>query len=228
MGVLPERSGFYEWMNAQDYLAWFARLYGARPMRSEIAARLARVGLDGGDRRVIATYSRGMKQRLGLARALLHRPQLLILDEPANGLDPRGRREMHDLLLECNRHDGVGILLYTHSLEDVERLCTRIGILHRGRTVLEGALSELVAAADGAGCYRLHLRAELPSVPLPPNVELIGQQNEWVRVKLNGNRQPDDIWRGLLAAHWPIVAIQPETSPLEDLYLRHTRAEAPA
>jgi len=225
IGVLPERSGFYDWMDAPDYLAWFAQLYGRRLTGPEITAELAQVGLDGRNRRAIGTYSQGMRQRLGLARALLHRPRLLILDEPTNGLDPRGRREVHNLLLERSRQDGVGILLCTHLLDDVERLCTRIGILHQGRTVFEGALSELATASNEGESYRLHLRTEPPAVPLPPGVELLAWQGEWARIKLDGTRPPEDVWRGLLAARWPIAEIHQEAGGLETLYLRMTQKE---
>ena len=143
LGVLPEQMGLYDWMSAPQYLSWFAELFGRRLEATAIAQRLVQVGLDDADRRPVGTYSRGMKQRLGLARALVNDPQLLILDEPTNGLDPRGRREIHDVLVALSRERGVGILLSTHLLDDVERLCSRIGIIHRGRTVLETRLSEL-------------------------------------------------------------------------------------
>jgi ABC-2 type transport system ATP-binding protein len=143
IGVLPEEMGFYGWMDAAGYLGWFAALYGRPLAHGEAEARLALVGLEAADRRPIAVYSRGMKQRLGLARALVNDPRLLILDEPTNGLDPRGRREIHDILLELSRGVGVGVLLCTHLLDDVERLCTRVGVMHEGRTVLEGELAKL-------------------------------------------------------------------------------------
>jgi ABC-2 type transport system ATP-binding protein len=135
--------GFYDWMSGPHYLDWFSRLYGRRLTDHELAAHLTQVGLDAQDRRPIGAYSFGMRQRLGLARALLNDPKVVALDEPTNGLDPRGRHEVHDILLGLSRSKRVGILLCTHLLDDVERLCTRIGILHRGRSVLEGRLADL-------------------------------------------------------------------------------------
>ena len=159
IGVLPEQAGCYEWMSAAQYLRWFATLYGKRPTAAQLAERLARVGLDASDARPTGAFSRGMKQRLGLARALVNDPRLLILDEPTNGLDPRGRREIHDALLALAR-EGVGILLSTHLLDDVTRLCSRVGILHRGHTVVEGMLGEL--AAGGEDLERLYLDLTSP------------------------------------------------------------------
>jgi ABC-2 type transport system ATP-binding protein len=109
---------------------------------------LQQVGLQGSAMTPIGRFSLGMQQRLALARALVHAPELLILDEPTNGLDHRGRREIHDLLLQLVQQRGVGILLCIHLLDDVERLCHRIGIIDRGRTVAEGTLSELLSAGE--------------------------------------------------------------------------------
>ncbi len=106
---------------------------------------LEKVGLGTEGHRPIGTYSRGMKQRLAVARALMPHPRLLILDEPTNGLDPKGRREIHDLLLEFAAERNTGVLLCTHLLDDVDRLCNRIGIIDRGRTRLEGRLGDLLA-----------------------------------------------------------------------------------
>ena len=143
LGVLAEDSGFYGGMNAPDYLRWMGRLYGREIPAEEAARRLAQVGLESVARKAVSGFSRGMKQRLGLARALLTDPQLLILDEPTNGLDPRGRREIHDVLLALSRDRNVGILLCTHLLDDVDRLCSRIGIINQGET-LKGNLKHAI------------------------------------------------------------------------------------
>ncbi len=115
---------------------------GARSSRRRrVEEALEQVGLDGVDRRPVRAYSLGMRQRLGLAAALLRRPRLLVLDEPTNGLDPQGIREVRDLLLELNRQ-GTTVFLSSHLLSEVEALCTRIGVLDRGRMVLQGELAQ--------------------------------------------------------------------------------------
>jgi ABC-2 type transport system ATP-binding protein len=216
-GVLPEQNGFYDWMPAEDYLRFFARLHGRRLERTGIAERLRRAGLAPRPGQRIGTFSRGMKQRLGLARALINEPQLLLLDEPTNGLDPRGRREFHDLLLDLARN-GVAILICTHLLDDVDRLCRRIGILDRGRMVLEGAVAEL---AGGGTRYRLRLSAEPPEAP-PVGFTVAGREGPWWIVELHRDIQPSVAWGVLIGAGWPIMEIRPASSSLEEAYLRAT------
>jgi ABC-2 type transport system ATP-binding protein len=148
-GVLPERIGYYDWMTPHDYLAFYGALYGKALTAADLDARLVQLGLSKRPRQPIGTLSHGMRQRLGLARALIGDPDLLILDEPTSGLDPRGRREIHDLLLELTAR-GVGILLCTHLLEDVERLCRRVGIIVEGRTIAHGTVAELLMQTGDA------------------------------------------------------------------------------
>ena len=110
--------------------------------KARIDEVLTRVGLGGIDNRPLRAYSLGMRQRLGLAGALLHRPELLILDEPTNGLDPRGIRDVRDLLIELNA-DGVTIFVSSHLLAEVEMLCTRVGIMDAGKLVLQDDMATL-------------------------------------------------------------------------------------
>ena len=114
-----------------------------RLRRDRISEVLSEVGLDPGDPRPTRAYSLGMRQRLGLAAALLRRPSLLILDEPTNGLDPQGIQEIRELLLRLNRQ-GTTIFLSSHLLAEIEQMCTRIGVLDRGRLVLQDQLSTLL------------------------------------------------------------------------------------
>ena len=221
LGVLAENAGFYDWMTGQEYLRWFAGLYGVDLQDKESDALLSRVGLDGGNRVPISGYSRGMKQRLGLARALVNDPELLILDEPTSGLDPEGRRNIHDLLLDLNRNHGIGILLSTHLLDDVERLCGRVGIIHRGRTVLEGETAALCLEETEIESYRLHVREPSPRSdgPLPTGVSVITSSDGLFRVEVAKGIPVDTIWRILMACGWNIVEIQREERSLEEIYL---------
>lgn len=137
---LPEQFNCYNWMTAYEYLNFFAELYKATLSIKDL---LKNVGLDSENNKTIVTYSHGMKQRLGIARALINSPKLLILDEPTQGLDPRGRREIHNLLININKTKGIAIFFSTHLLDDVDRLCNRIAIINKGRIVKEGYLKEL-------------------------------------------------------------------------------------
>lgn len=228
LGVLPEQAGFYDWMSAADYLQWFAALYGRPLTQEDISRQLEQVGLDPRNRDAIGTYSRGMRQRLGLARALLNQPRLLILDEPTNGLDPRGRREIHDVLLGLAQTGGVGILLCTHLLDDVDRLCNRIGIIHQGKTVVEGNLSELLATRQTGMRYRLRLLAPPTNPELAPGVRIVAQEGQWWHLDIGSGRSPHQVWRELIDTGWAIGEIHAEGGGLEDLYLNLTMTEATA
>ena len=149
--VLPEIGALIEEPAAYPHLSGRVNLrlldaagpYGARrTRRRRVDEALERVGLAGIDRRPVRAYSLGMRQRLGLAAALVRRPRLLILDEPTNGLDPRGIRDMRDLLVSLNE-SGVTIFLSSHLLPEVSALCTRIGVLDSGRLVLQESLAAL-------------------------------------------------------------------------------------
>ena len=184
VGVMPENAGFYEWMTAPAYLRWYGRLYGATQTDRDLMILLEKAGLGTQGPRLIGTYSRGMKQRLAVARALMPHPSLLILDEPTNGLDPKGRREIHDLLLEFAAEPNNGVLLCTHLLDDVDRLCNRIGIIDRGHTRLEGRLGDLLAEQETGKRYRLRLEAELDTANLPAGISLLAHEGDWWRVQI--------------------------------------------
>jgi ABC-2 type transport system ATP-binding protein len=228
IGVLPEQSGLYGWMNAENYLRWFAGLYGAPLTDGEARRQLLQVGLEPVSGQAIGTYSRGMRQRLGLARALVNKPRLLILDEPTNGLDPRGRVEIHNVLLDLARQHGVGVLLCTHLLDDVDRLCTRIGIIDHGRTILQGSLAELLSAHVAASRFRLRLAFVEPDTRIPPDVRVVAEDWPWVQLELPAGRSPTEVWEALFANGWNILEIHAEAGRLEDLYLSATQNKAAA
>lgn len=226
IGVMPEFAGFYDWMTAKGYLTWYAGFYGGMQAAE---ALLSRVGLSEVGNKPIRQFSRGMKQRFALARALVHGPELLILDEPTNGLDPRGRREIHDLLIELARQEGVGILLCTHLLDDVERLCSRIGIIDGGRTILEEDLESLLKGS-GKSRYRLRMTRLPQGQQLPSRVGLLGREGDWWRLEIDllPKMEIAKIWENLLAHGWSFDEIHVEKNTLEDRYLELTGVTQPA
>ncbi|MBC9934507.1 ABC transporter ATP-binding protein [Chitinophaga qingshengii] len=141
VGCLIESPAIYEHLSATENLLVLQRIYQCP--RSYIADALQTVGLAAVAGKKAGQFSLGMKQRLALAMALLHRPKLLILDEPTNGLDPNGIIEMRELLKKINREQGISILISSHLLPEIERLATHIGIISKGRMVFEGSLEQL-------------------------------------------------------------------------------------
>jgi ABC-2 type transport system ATP-binding protein len=153
IGVLPENAGFPERQTGEEHLRYHARLFGQSRSGARVTAGrlLDRVGLAERGGHLIATYSRGMRQRLGIARALVNDPEVLFLDEPTLGLDPAGQRQVLELVREVASERGVTVLLSTHLLAEVEDTCTRVLILHRGRLVADGSVADVVAGAAGQG-----------------------------------------------------------------------------
>lgn len=147
VGFLPESPYFYEYLTGREALEFYASLSGVprQERTSRAEALLERVGLASAADRPIGTYSRGMRTRLGLAQAIIHRPRLAILDEPMSGLDPLGRREVRKLMLELAR-EGVTVFFSTHILSDVEALCSHVGVLASGRLVACGTVREIASA----------------------------------------------------------------------------------
>jgi ABC-2 type transport system ATP-binding protein len=145
LGVVPESRGFYGWMNAEEYLSFFAALYAidGAEAQARVSNLLGKVGLTSYRNKRIAEYSRGMKQRLGLARALINNPSILILDEPTLGLDPRGQKDIHSLLRDLNA-GGVTVFYSSHVLNEVAELCNTVAIINHGRMVAEGSVADLL------------------------------------------------------------------------------------
>jgi ABC-2 type transport system ATP-binding protein len=144
IGVVSEQQYLYDDMSAWDYLLFFARLYRVPHAEARAQELLERLKLYEFHRLRARDFSRGMQQKLGLARALLHQPELLILDEPVSGLDPHGIRQVRELLLDLNRR-GVTMLISSHVLSEVERTAHRVGILYGGRLVAEDTVDHIGA-----------------------------------------------------------------------------------
>lgn len=145
IGYLPEQPYFYDYLTASELLDYFARFHDlkAAERRDRVSHMLKKVGLETVGKLQLRKYSKGMLQRVGLAQAILHDPQVVILDEPMSGLDPVGRREVRDIILELKRN-GKTILFSTHILSDAEMLCDRVGVIVGGKLRGVGAPAEIV------------------------------------------------------------------------------------
>jgi ABC-2 type transport system ATP-binding protein len=159
IGYLPEQPLFYDYLTAAEVLDYFARFHDLTAAdRSERVARmLKKVGLETARKIQLRKYSKGMLQRVGLAQAILHDPKVVILDEPMSGLDPIGRREVRDIILELKR-DGKTVLFSTHILSDAEMLCDRVGVIVGGKLRGVGAPGEIV----GMKAQGMEILFELP------------------------------------------------------------------
>lgn len=162
IGYLPERSFYPVRFTLQEYLTTVARLAGLKgePLRDAVRHLLERVGLGQVATRRIGSCSRGMLQRLGLAQAMLGEPRLLLLDEPALGLDPAGQKMMRDQIVSLHQA-GTTVLLSSHHLDEVTRVCTHVGVLNRGRLVTGGALQDVLPPRPRVEIRTTHLSEDL-------------------------------------------------------------------
>ncbi|HEY3216973.1 MAG TPA: ABC transporter ATP-binding protein [Candidatus Eisenbacteria bacterium] len=220
LGFLPEQPYFYDHLNGVEYLELAGRLSELSAEDAHQRARhwLGRVGL--GDRPLLGLrkYSKGMLQRLGLAAALLHEPELLILDEPMSGLDPFGRRDVRELILE-QRQRGATVLFSSHILPDVEMLCDRVAIVLEGRLNRVATVGELV---EGSG-QTIEIRCSgKPALEIPEKLRatLESRQHPHETVfTLNHEPRLPDVLQWLLEAGVNVRAVTPQRATLEELFL---------
>ncbi len=143
VGAVIERPDLYKYLSAYENLLLFAKMSGIRVKRPQLMEQLEMVGLAERAGGKVKTFSQGMKQRLGIAIALVHNPQLVILDEPVNGLDPQGIADMRNLIMHLSRHMKKTVLVSSHLLNEMEQIATRMLIIDRGKKIIEGSVDEL-------------------------------------------------------------------------------------
>ncbi len=220
VGAIIEDPAAYPHLSGRANLALFDAMdrSGQRSSRARrVDDALDRVGLGDVDGRPVRAYSLGMRQRLGLANALLRSPRLLVLDEPTNGLDPQGIRDIRALLLELNRA-GTTVFVSSHLLAEIEQMCTRVGVLHRGRLVLQDHLDDLQRATG-----RVLLVTSQPDRA----VERLGtrlQERDGRRLLVRTD-DVADLAAELVAAGVPVDELTPERRTLEQIVLEATRAD---
>ena len=222
IGYLPEQPYFYDYLTAYEVLDYFARFHGltANDRRERVQAMLKKVGLETAKKIQLRKYSKGMLQRVGLAQAILHQPQVVVLDEPMSGLDPLGRREVRDIILELKR-EGRTVLFSTHVLSDAEMLCDRVGVIVGGKLRGVGAPGELVdMKAQG-----LEILFELPSEsPNPALLTKATRTGDRYRVELR-EAELYAALEELKAAGARILSVSQIKGTLEEFFMNVVEAD---
>ncbi len=219
VGAMIEGPGAYGHLSGRTNLELIDASGDGGPRRTRTAridGVLEQVGLDAVGRRPVKAYSLGMRQRLGLAAALLRRPELLILDEPTNGLDPQGIHEIRDLLLALNR-DGTTVFLSSHLLSEIEQMCTRIGVLDRGRLVVQESL-EVLRAPTGL----VEVRTSDPAGAVTVlGARVVSRVDDLLLVR---DGAPADVNAQLVRAGVPVHGLAAQRLSLEEVILERTSA----
>ena len=231
IGYMPDFFGVYEELKVREYLEFFAATYGIRgPKRkATVDGVLELTDLTEKKDSLIASLSRGMQQRLGLARVLVHDPKVLFLDEPASGLDPRARIEIRALLKEL-RNMGKTILISSHILADLADLCNKIGLIERGKLLYAGGLREAMAQVQGDDIWLVEVfedtdkaRKTLEAQPFTENVT---ETEGLLRVKLRpGHPEVHVIPQVLLQQNLRLKLFKVAEVTLEDAFLKLTKGE---
>lgn len=220
VGALVEGPAAYPHLSGRAHLSMLDAAGGGtarRGRRHRVSEVLEQVGLDPADRRGVRTYSLGMKQRLGLANALLRRPALLVLDEPTNGLDPHGIHEIRDLLSTLNAA-GTTVFLSSHLLAEVEQICTRVGVLDRGRLVVQERLDVLLGRTGRTILHTPDVAAARSALG-ERVVEIDGS-----RLVIDESAPTPDLVALLIRSGVRVHEVAPERRTLEDVVLASSRA----
>jgi len=225
VAYLPDSVGFYDTLSARENLRYMARLAGLP--RAEIDKRideaLGRVGLAGAKELKTAAFSRGMKQRLGLAEVLLKGADIAILDEPTSGLDPQATFELLDIIRDMKR-DGIAVLLSSHLLDRVQAVCDRVALFHQGRIVLQGTVAELAQQVLGGGfSIEVATAGPVPAAALAalPGVQQVVERGAGRALVIADRDLRADLARAALAAGGALLQLVATEPSLDTIYRRY-------
>ncbi len=227
VGYLPDLIGFYDELTARENLIYTAKLNGIprREIDRRIEESLERVGLtEVADHRV-GTFSRGMRQRLGVADMLIKKPELIIMDEPTQGLDPEGARDFLKMILSL-KQEGITVLVSSHLLHQVQATCDRVGLFYQGRMVLEGSVPDLARQVLG-GAYRIRVNAldsngrlQASLENLPGVVKVTHPMENIYELEAESDIRPQ-IAEAVVQAGGKLLQLDIETQSLDDIYARY-------
>jgi len=229
IGYMPDFFGVYDNLKVDEYMDFYGSCYGLskleRSRRTDELLEL--VDLRDKKNEYVDTLSRGMKQRLCLARSLIHNPELLILDEPASGMDPRARIEMKGIL-KTLRNMNKTILISSHILHELAELCTKIGIIERGKLVFSGEIQDIMRRITGRTLLKITLLSDVEkAVTLlreQPLVEDISGEDNTLEVSFSGSDQDIAVLMRLLVSHGiPVLTFSKEEGNLEAVFLEVTK-----
>lgn len=229
VGYMPDFMGVYDDLKVFEYLEFFAAAFGIerKKRKSIVEGVLELTDLESKKSATVDSLSRGMQQRLGLARVLIHDPKVLILDEPASGLDPRARIEIRELLRELKRM-GKTIMISSHILSELEEICDHVGIIEHGRLVFSGTLEEIRPRLGIESKVRVRVADHqdkaielLTALPEVRQVQALG--NEIAVTFHEGQHANGIVARTLVNANLDIISLQPERLKLDDAFLQLTK-----
>ncbi|GIW33510.1 ABC transporter ATP-binding protein [Meiothermus sp.] len=225
VGYLPDSVGFYNEMTAWENLAYTARLNGLPRDLSRIRIErvLQRMGLAEVAHRPVSAFSRGMRQRLGLAEVLLKEPRVVVLDEPTLGLDPEAAQEFLKMI-QSLKAEGITVLLSSHLLHQVQTICDRVGLFHKGKLVLEGRVEELAQRILG-GAYRIRLEATpldglVERLQALPEISRVQTDTRGLRLEASQDIRPQ-VARTVLEAGAALHSLLLEQPSLDEVYARY-------
>lgn len=221
VGSLIETPSLYQHLTATENLEIYRLTYGCA--KSRIVDVLEIVGLLAVAQKKVKSFSQGMKQRLGIALALLHDPEILLLDEPMNGLDPSGIMEMRSLLKELNAQSGKTILMSSHLLDELEKTATHVGILNKGSVVFQGTLEELRKRKSAFTTYQVAVDDVTRAQSLLPKHAIIETNGNVVSLKYEDEERVSDTIALLVRGGVRISGITKERHDLENLFLELTK-----
>lgn len=223
-GVLTETPALYERLTARQNLEFFGTLAGMSPteIKSRTAELLTFFGLEERADHRTGTYSKGMKQRLSLARALLNRPKLLFMDEPTSGLDPEAAQQVRTLIEDVRRREGSTVFLCTHHLDEAQRLCDRLLIINKGRRLAQGSLAELRRLIAPGLWLQIQLWSEISTdlhlEHLPAVLSIQRLNGKDLRLQVADEAAIPQIVAALVGLGAQIVSVQPQEISLEEVY----------
>ncbi|MCS6908076.1 MAG: ABC transporter ATP-binding protein [Anaerolineales bacterium] len=223
VGVLTEGHGLYPNMSAEEYLDFFARAYRipAPERKRRIEELLEFFGLVEARRRRVGRFSKGMRQKLALARALLHKPPVLLLDEPTSAMDPASARLVRDAILELRSNERA-IIVCTHNLTEAEEIADQIAIINQGRIILCGSPQELKTAFREKARFRIRFAAALNGrgLSLVEGAELLESGEDWLIYQTSRPEKVNPLLIQFLSQQgWPIVSVEEQICSLEEVYL---------